>query len=169
MFFILVIIAFLLILFFGSIYTIKILNKIKLESSLKKKINKGTKQDTIQTLLKILKKNPYDLQNRMLLTKMYMEENNYTEAIYHLKNILLHGKKQPEFNESDADRLLAECYLKIDNVSKAIEVLTQIQENNPEDPYPLVQLGKIEKKKGELEKASQYLSRALSLDPENVE
>ena len=59
MLFILAIIVFLLILFFGSIYTIKALNKIKLEKSLKKKIKKGSKQDTIEALLKILKKNPF--------------------------------------------------------------------------------------------------------------
>jgi len=169
MFIVFIIILFLIILFLGILYTIRILSKAKLRASLKKNIKTGSKQDAIDALLNIIKKHPLDNKNRMDLINIYIEEKKFPEAISHLNYIFTYGQKQPDFNEPEINKLLAECYLEMNNLDEALKVFTLLRRNNPGDAYPYFQLGKIEKKRGAIESASQYFIKASSLDPENEE
>ncbi|MCK4804637.1 MAG: tetratricopeptide repeat protein, partial [Spirochaetes bacterium] len=96
--FIFIIIAFFVAVFIGAIFSIKALNRIKLKSSLKKNIKAGSKTDTINALKKLIEKNPFDIQSRMELIKLYIEENNFNEAIKQLNSILTNTRKDPGFN-----------------------------------------------------------------------
>jgi tetratricopeptide (TPR) repeat protein len=166
---ILIIIAFLFLLFLGSLYTMRILNKLKLKSRLKKQGQNGNSQDKIDTFLKVLRRNPSDLTTRKELIKVYMEQNNFKEAIIHLNNILTYGKGKAEIDEFEIFTLLAECSLKMENTEEAANLFAYLIKNYPDSPYPCVELGKLEKTRGNLEKACQYYSRALSLEPKNKE
>ncbi len=166
---ILIIITFLFSLFFGSLYTLRILNKLKLKSRLRKNGQNGNRQDTIDTFLKLLRRNPFDLTTRMALIRIYIEQNNFKEAIMHLNNILTYEKGKTEIDEFEIHKLLAECNLKMDNTDEAAKIFAYLKKKYPDLTYPCVELGKLEKKCGNLEKAGQYYSRAVSLEPENIE
>jgi tetratricopeptide (TPR) repeat protein len=167
--FIIITVAILFILFFGSLYIIRILNKAKLQASLDKIIKSGAKQDAITTLLTILQKNPLDTQNRMALVKIYMEEKKFPEAISHLNIMLTRGQRHQDFTTLEANKLLGECYFEVKNLDEAFKVFNLLRKNNPNDPYPYIQLGKIEKERDSIEKAAQYYNKALTLDPDNID
>ncbi len=169
MIYILIIISFLFFLFFGSLYTLRVLTKLKLKSRLKKNENNKNRQDTIDAFLKVLRRNPFDLTARMELIKIYMEQDNFKEAVMHLNNILTYGKGKEEIDEFEIHKLLAECNLKLDNTEEAVRIFAYLRKNYPESIYPCVELGKLEKMRGDLEKAAQYYSRAISLEPKNIE
>ena len=82
--FVAITIAIFILLFFASIYVIRVLGKARLTVSLKQTMKEGATQEAIRTLLKIIRKNPADGRSRMELVKLYMEEKAYGEAIGHL-------------------------------------------------------------------------------------
>lgn len=167
--FIIITVAILFLLFFGSLYILRILNKAKLQASLDKIIKSGAKQDAITTLLTILQKNPLDTQNRMALVKIYMDEKKFPEAISHLNIMLTKGQRHQDFTLLEANKLLGECYFEVKNLDEAFKVFNLLRKNNPNDPYPYIQLGKIEKERDSIEKAAQYYNKALTLDPDNID
>lgn len=167
--FILIVIAFFVALFIGAVFTIKSLNRMKLKSSLKKNIKAGSKTDTISVLKKLIEKNPFDIQSRMELVKLYIEENNYNEAIIELNNISINARNDPGFNSRETNKLLAECYLKVNKLDDAAKVFSILRKEYPNDPYAYVELGKLEKERGNIERAAKYFTKASSLDPENMD
>ena len=167
--FIFIIIAFFVAVFIGAIFSIKALNRIKLKSSLKKNIKDGSKTDTINALKKLIEKNPFDIQSRMELIKLYIEENNFNEAIKQLNSILANTRKDPGFNPRETNKLLAECYLNVNKLDDAAKVFSILRKEYPNDPYAYVELGKLEKERGNLERAAKYFTKASSLDPENMD
>ncbi len=167
--FIFIIIAFFVAVFIGAIFSIKALNRIKLKSSLKKNIKDGSKTDTINALKKLIEKNPFDIQSRMELIKLYIEENNFNEAIKQLNSILTNTRKDPGFNPRETNKLLAECYLNVDKLDDASKVFSILRKEYPNDPYAYVELGKLEKERGNIERATKYFAKASSLDPENMD
>lgn len=167
--FIIIIIAFFVAVFIGAILSIKVLNRMKLKSSLKKKIKGGSKTDTINALKKVIEKNPFDMQSRMELVKLYIEENNFNEAIKELNSILTNARKDPGFNPRETNKLLAECYLNVDKLDNAAKVFSILRKEYPNDPYAYIELGKLEKERGNIERATKYFAKASSLDPENMD
>ncbi|KPJ86550.1 MAG: hypothetical protein AMS17_12075 [Spirochaetes bacterium DG_61] len=167
--FIIIILAILFILFFASLYTIRVLGKARMKASLDKTIKEGTHQDAIDVLLKITRKNPFDIHSRMELIKIYTEEKNFPEAITHLNLILQFGQKQEGFDSREINEKLGECYLAIKNFNEAFLVYKHLRKAYPEDPLPYTQLGKIENARGTPERAIQYLNKALSLNPDDIE
>jgi tetratricopeptide (TPR) repeat protein len=169
MLFILMLLAVFTILFFGSLFTIKALNKAKLHSSLKKKIDSGNPTDAESALTKIIKNNPFDITSRMELVKIHIQNEKYEEAINQLNDILRYSIKFPDFNPTETNKLLGECYIRVDKPDEAIKVFSILRKENPDDPFAYVQIGKIEREKGNMERALKYYSKASELDSENCE
>ena len=169
MYIILMLVSVFTILFFGSLFTIKALNKAKLHSSIKKKIDSGKSIDAVSALLQLIRNNPFDITSRMELVKIYIENKNYEDAINQLNDILRYSIKYPDFNALETNQLLGECYLKADKPDEAVKVFTILRKENPDDPFAYIQIGKIEREKGNTERALKYFQKAASLDPENIE
>ncbi|MCK4805057.1 MAG: tetratricopeptide repeat protein, partial [Spirochaetes bacterium] len=66
-------------------------------------------------------------------------------------------------------KLLAECYLNVNKLDDASKVLSILRKEYPNDPYAYVELGKLEKERGNIERATKYFAKASSLDPENMD
>ncbi len=167
--FIIIIFAFFVAVFIGAIFTIRALNRMKLKASLKKNIKDGSKTDTISALKKLIEKKPFDIQSRMELIKLYIEENNFNDAIKQLNSILTYARKDPGFNPRETNKLLAECYLNVNKLDDAAKVFSILRKEYPNDPYAYIELGKLEKERGNLERAAKYFTKASSLDPENMD
>jgi tetratricopeptide (TPR) repeat protein len=156
------------ILFFGSIFTIKALNKAKLNSSIKKKMDSGKSSDAETALIQLINNNPYDITRRMELVNIYIQNKKFEDAINQLNGILKYSIKYPDFNPLETNKLIGECYLKADKPDEAVKVFMILKQENPDDPFAYVQLGEIEKDKGNLERALKYYSKASTLDPEDA-
>jgi len=169
MIFIFILLAFFSALFIGSVYTIKALNRVKLKSSLKKNIKTGSKENILLTLLKLIEKDPYDVRTRLQAARLYMELSSYKEAALHLNIVLTHGQEDPELNEKEINRMLAECYLKLKNFNEAYKIFTVLKTLDPEDTFPYIQIARIEKQRGEKANATKHLEKALSLQPDNID
>lgn len=167
--FVIIIFVFFVAVFIGAIFTIRALNRMKLKASLKKNIKAGSKTDTISALKKLIEKKPFDIQSRMELIKLYIEENNFNDAIKQLNSILTYARKDPGFNPRETNKLLAECYLNVNKLDDAAKVFSILRKEYPNDPYAYVELGKLEKERGNLERAAKYFTKASSLDPENMD
>jgi tetratricopeptide (TPR) repeat protein len=169
MFIILMLVSVFTVLFFGSLFTIKALNKAKLHSTIKKKIDSGKPADAASALIQLIRNNPFDITSRMELVKIYIENKKYEEAINQLNDILRYSIKYPDFNPMETNKLLGECYIKADKPDEAIKVFTILRKENPDDPFAYVQIGKIESEKGNKDRALKYYQKATALDPENIE
>jgi len=169
MIFIFTILGFFVSIFFVSFLVMRSLKRLKLQSNLKKTYEKGDKQNALNTLLQLIEKDPYNISNRMQLVKIYMELENYKAAVIQLQEILNHGQGKVDFNEKEANLLLAECYLKLNNFEAAYNVYTFLRKIDPEDPQIYLNLGKIEITRGNIKRAIGYLTRAHQISPEDIE
>ncbi len=166
--FIIIFLAFFILLFFGALYIISALKNAHLKTSLKKSRESGSKEEVISTLRKLVRKDPENIQTRLQLVSLYMEVENLTEAVFHLNSILTHGKTHPEFDEKKMNRLLAECYMRMGNLDEACRVYSILAVSDPKEVYPYLQIGKIEQQRGKREKAIQQFEKALTVEPGNV-
>lgn len=157
------------VLFFGSIFTIRALNKAKMSSSIKKQMKSGKSSDAETALTQLIKNNPYDIARRMELVKIHIQNNKFEEAINQLNGILKYSIKYPDFNPMETNKLLGECYLKVKKPIEAVKVFSILRKENPDDPFAYVHLGKIEKERGNTDRALKYYSKASTLDPEDAE
>jgi tetratricopeptide (TPR) repeat protein len=161
-------IVILLLLFFASLYGIRVLGKVRLKVSLDRTLKEGSKHDAIEVLLNIIKKKPFDSRSRMELVELYKQEKNYIEAITHLNLMLQFGQKQQKYDPKEVYLHLGECYLAVKNLDEAHRVYNTLRKSCPDESFAYVQLGKIENERGFHDKAIRYLHKALSLDPENI-
>ena len=141
--FVAITIAIFILLFFASIYVIRVLGKARLTVSLKQTMKEGATQEAIRTLLKIIRKNPADGRSRMELVKLYMEEKAYGEAIGHLRLLLEGRRKQDDFDRFEAEYSLGSCHLSMGKTAEALRVYASMEEAYPDEPRVLAELGKI--------------------------
>ena len=87
MFFVLSVIAIFSIIFAGSLLIINSLKKTKLQHTLEKDVEKGSKESALDTLLKLIRKDPFDLSKRLQAANLFMETDNFKEAILQLNSI----------------------------------------------------------------------------------
>jgi tetratricopeptide (TPR) repeat protein len=169
MFFVLAVIAIFSIIFAGSLLIINSLKKTKLQHALEKDVEKGSKESALDTLLKLIRKDPFDLSKRLQAAKLFMDIGNFNEAILQLNSILTYGKEKQAVDKKRINRMLAHCHTQtghLEEASKAYAVMIQI---DPDDVLPYVEIGKIEKEKGSLNNALSYFNKALTLQPNNIE
>ncbi|MFW6138015.1 MAG: tetratricopeptide repeat protein [Spirochaetota bacterium] len=156
-------------LFIVSLYTINYLKKAKLRASLQKDEKSGSKSSAINTLSRLVEKDHADIASRIQLAKLYMEVNDYSKASKELNSVLSVGQGSPHYNEKEINRLLAECYWNENNLDEAFKTYAILRNIDPQDPYPYIKMGIIEKKAGKKSKAVTYFKKAASLDPANIE
>ncbi len=63
---------------------------------------------------------------------------------------------------------LANNYIALGQVSKAVEVLSQAWDRNPTDPMVLFTLATAHRRNGNMERAYEFYQRCLDVDPNNV-
>ncbi len=163
------IIAVFTVLFFGSLFTIRALNKAKMQSSIKKKMGSGKTADAETALLHLIRNNPYDIARRLELVKIHIQNKKFEDAINQLNGILKYSIKKTDFNPMETNKLLGECYLKVKKPNEAVKVFSILRKENPDDPFAYVHLGKIEREKGNRDRALKYYSKASILDPEDAD
>ena len=64
---------------------------------------------------------------------------------------------------------LAKSYMDGKNYDEAYKLYSILRQSDPDNPLPYLQIARIEKEKGDLEKAVKYMMRASSLAPEEAE
>jgi len=166
--FIMIFLAFFILLFIAGLYAIRALKNAHLKTSLKKGRESGSKENLIATLQKLVHKDPENIQIRMQLISLYMEVENFSEAVFHINSILSHARNHPNFDEKRLNGLLAECYTRLGRHDDACRVYSFLAVLDPKDVNPYLQIGKIELKRGNREKAIRQFEKVLSIDPGNV-
>ncbi len=169
MFFVISVIAIFSIIFAGALFIINNLKKTKLQHTLERDVEKGSKESALDTLLKLIRKDPFDMSKRIQAANLFMEIGKFNEAILQLNSILNYSKEKQSIDKKRVNGMLAHCYIQtgnLDDASKAYAMMLQI---DPDDALPYVEIGKIEKNKGSLNSALRYFNKALSLQPNNIE
>jgi tetratricopeptide (TPR) repeat protein len=167
MFFLIIVIAILSTIFIVSLYIISLLKKMKLKSSLKKNMQSGSKAQAAKSLLKLIRKDPFDIEKRMQAVHLFMEMDNYSEAILQLNSMLSLSKNKEGVDESEINSLLADCHLKMGNVEEAYKAYTILRKLDPTNVQAYIALGRLEVQKESLHDALNYFKKALSLDSQN--
>ncbi len=168
MLFVVIIIVFLVTLFFVSVTLIKILNKAKLKSSLKKATGDISETVIIDTLKKILKNDPDDFESRLKLAKEYLKIKNYGEALINLEYILNNNKDLTVSEKIEINNLIAQCYIGNNQLEEAYKIYTALRVENPNNPENYIKLAHLDLKLGNKEKAIKLLSKAASIDNTNI-
>jgi len=166
--FIMIFLAFFILLFIAGLYAIRALKNVHLKTSLKKGRESGSKEKVIATLQKLVRKDPENIQTRMQLISLYMEVENFSEAVFHINSILSHARNHPDFDKKRLNGLLAECYMRMGRRDDACRVYSFLAASDPQDVNPYLQIGKIELQRGNREKAIRQFEKVLSIDPGNV-
>ncbi len=165
--FIVIFLAFFILLFIGGLYVIRTLKNAHLKTSLKKDRESGSMEKVIATLQKLVRKDPENIRTRIQLVSLYMEVENFTEAVFHINSILSHARNDPDFDEKRLNGLLAKCYMEMGNLDDACRVYSFLAASDPKDAIPHLHIGKIELQRGNREKAIRQFEKVLSIDPRN--
>jgi len=160
---------FLVLCFVGAIYVSRLLSRTRHKASLKNSVEPGAADTARAALLQAVEKDPADHGSRISLAKSYMEGKNYEEAVQQLNNLMATAHGKQGFHEKEAGFLLGECYMKVKNYDEAYKLYSILRQSDPDNPLPYLQIARIEKEKGDLEKAVKYMMRASSLAPEEAE
>jgi len=166
--FIIIVVAFLITLFLATLSIIKVLNTARLKSSLKKA--SGTLSDSmiIETLTKLLKTNPDDIASRLELAKEYIKIKNFSEAIVHLNYILKNDNNLTDIEKKEINELLANCLLNTKNYEEAYKIYSILRLKNPNESSNYINMAHINIKLGKKEEAIKLLSKAITIDNENI-
>jgi len=167
--FIIIVIAFLFTLFLATLSIIRVLNKARLKSSLKKANGKAPESVIIDTLVKLIKADPDDIVSRQKLAREYIKANNFSEAINHLNYILNNNKNLTELEKKETYEMLARCYTSMKNYKEAYKIYSTLRSQNPEDASNYNNMAHINIYLGKKEEAIKLLSKAITLDEENLE
>jgi tetratricopeptide (TPR) repeat protein len=163
--------ALILMLFFvtmlvASIYLIRFLNRAKLKMALK---NETEPAAVIANLEKVVRRDPGDFDSWLKLVEAYRAKGNYDDAIRRLNELVSRASGKKGFDVKGANSLLADCYIKTRRPDEAYKVYAFLHKAYPDDPMPYFQMARIEKGRGNAEKAIHYLHKAQTLAPEDVD
>jgi tetratricopeptide (TPR) repeat protein len=164
-----VVIAVFVIIFLGAIYAIRLLRKVKLKSSVHKDIETGSKEQAANTLLAIIRKDPFDMEKRRQAAHLLMEVGNFSEAVVQLQSMLSYSRDKENVDRKEIYQLLAQCHKKTGNIDEAYKTFTLMRKHNPDDVLPYIELGKLEVQRKAPSEALQYFKKALSIERGNYE
>jgi tetratricopeptide (TPR) repeat protein len=167
MYFTLTIIAILTVVFLASLYVLSVLRKTRLKTTIKKTIESGSKAQAADTLLQLLRKEPFDTAKRMQAVHLFMDIGNYTEAVVQLNSLLSIGRDKGGVDEKEVNGLIARCHMEQGNIDDAYEAYTIQRRLDPNDPEPYIALGRIEMQRQNPDDALKYYKKALTLQSEN--
>ena len=166
--FIIIVIVFLITLFLITLSIIRVLNKARLKNSLRKANGKVPESVIIDTLTKLIKTDPDDLSARLEIAKEYIKLKNFQEALIHLNYISNNRKKLTDLERKEINKMMANCYINMKNYEEAYKIYSNLRLKDPEDPSNYINLAYINIKLGKKEEAIRYLTKATTLDSENL-
>ncbi|RKY01137.1 MAG: hypothetical protein DRP54_04220 [Spirochaetes bacterium] len=166
---IIIVVGFLAAIFFVSLYILRMLSRVKIKSTLRKKKTLSATEETIEAYKKLLRYEPSDNNTRIQLAKLYMENGNFTEAITQLNTALIYTKNNSTVEQSEIYNLLGQCHVKNNDLEEALKVYSLMRKIDPQNPTVYSMLGQIEKKLKNKKKAIAYFYKAFQLDPTNIE
>lgn len=119
-----------------------------------------TSEIYLHNVLKIV---PNHMPSFYLLGAINYAQKNYELTVEYLGKYVA-NVRDPENN---ATQMLASAHMNLNQPDEAIEILTQAQAANPEDPQILAMLGDVALSEGEHAAGRNYLEKAVSADPDN--
>jgi tetratricopeptide (TPR) repeat protein len=167
MYFTITIVAILTVVFLAALYILSMLRKVRLKTTIRKTMESGSKAEAAETLLELLRKDPFDTEKRMQAAHLFMEIGNYTEAVVQLNSLLSIGRDRGGVDEKEVNALLARCHMEQGNIDEAYEAYTILRRLDPNDPEPYIALGRIEMQRKNPDDALKYFKKALTLQSEN--
>jgi tetratricopeptide (TPR) repeat protein len=150
----------------AAVYVIRFLNKAKLKMSLKNESEPGS---IIASLEKVVHRDPGDYDSWFKLIEAHRSSGNFDDAIRKLNELISKANGKKGFNGREANAMLADCYVKTNKPDDAFKIYAILHKADPDDPVPYLQMARIEKERGDAEKAIHYLTRAQTLAPEDVD
>lgn len=104
-----------------------------------------------------------------LMAKYYYLTNQYNYAIMELKSIIKNGKFGILSPRDEVYRLLADIYIKSNQIEEAYKNYLILEQTNPEEYNIVINLGNIFIKLKNYEKAIEYFQKALKLRSTDAE
>jgi tetratricopeptide (TPR) repeat protein len=167
MYFTITVVAILTVVFLASLYVLSVLRKARLKTTIRKTMESGAKEQAAETLLELLRKEPFDIEKRKQAAHLFMDIGNFSEAIVQLNSILSIGRDRGGVDEKELNELLARCHMELGNIDEAHETYTILRRLDPTDPEPFIALGRIEMQRENPDEALKYFKKALTLQSEN--
>jgi tetratricopeptide (TPR) repeat protein len=164
-----VVIAIFVFMFLGATYTIRLLRKAKLKSSIHRDIETGSKKQAAKTLLSMIRKDPFDVDKRRQAAQLLIETGDLSEAVVQLQSILSYSRDREDIDKKEIYGLLADCHKRMGNIDDAYKSYTLMRKVDPDDVLPYIELGKLEVEKEAPNEALQYFKKALSIQKDNYE
>lgn len=88
------------------------------------------------------------------------ELGRYKESIPYFQNALTENTEN-----FTAKYLLAQCYFQLDDIDKALTVITDLRKNYPNEPEIYFLLSQIHLHKGQLKEANEAIDKAIEINP----
>ena len=162
-----IVIAIFTIIFLGTLYIIRLLRKMRLNTSFNKNIQEGSKENAAETLLTMIRKDPFDVEKRRQAAHLLIEIGNYNEAIVQLQSLLIYSRKQEGVDKKEIFGLMAECHKKLGNIDEAYKSYTILRKLDPDNVEPYIELGRLEVDRKAPNEALKYYKKAFSLQRDN--
>ena len=104
------------------------------------------------------------IDDRVLLMKIYYDEERYPEAL----NLAMEIIRQDSANK-DAVRVAAFCYNQLGQKDKAFEYYQKVMKDQPDDPDLIFNLGLLHEEMEDYDKAIVQFRKAFELNPQDTE
>jgi SpoVK/Ycf46/Vps4 family AAA+-type ATPase len=114
----------------------------------------------IKSLTEALNFSPDNQPLRLLLANLLLGQHQPEEAESHFKIVL-----SKDFNNTDAKRGLAKCYIEQNKYSTAVVILEELLESQPDDTDLLLLISRALLRNNEAAKAIEYYKRCLTNNP----
>jgi tetratricopeptide (TPR) repeat protein len=150
----------------AAVYVVRILNRARLRLSLR---NESEPRQLIASLEKIVAGDPDDFDSWFKLVDTHRSNGDLGEAIRRLDALIARATGRKGFDAKRAYAALGDCYVEAGKLDDALKTYAALHRTDPEDPAPYVRMGRIEKGRGNAEKAAHYLTKALALAPDDVD
>ena len=146
--FIIIVSSVFLLLFAGGIYTVSYLRKVKLNAALERNISSGLNQKTLDVLLDLIKKEPFNLKHRLQAADLLFRLKDYSEAVVQLKGALTPNIPLDPPKETSILIRLAECYRKIGQLDDALSAYMEAAKLSPKKATLQMEIARVETEKG---------------------
>lgn len=123
--------------------------------------DKKMKADAEQECIEAIVKNPKDINAYLKLSVFYMQRKKWKDA----KEVLIEAAKIDDTNDKVSNNLGVVWY-KLKRYNNAVNAFENSLKTNDKIPHRYMNLGLCWAALGENEKASEYFSKAVALDPE---
>lgn len=123
----------------------------------------GDTDAATELLSKVAEKNP-NFRTLTTLASIYEQMRNYSLAADTLKRTLPLAQNNPELKKA-----LAQNLVMADRLDEALEVYTELSQEEPKDTHNYLRISQIYQRKRNFEKAREASRKARELEPNNIE